>query len=119
MTINVTFELHQTHNKMKTKHYKIKTDTCKKWLQFLIEVKPLIKEAYIFNAGIGEVYLTCRGEYNDSPYPSETDDFDSIVSRHYNYTHYTLASKPQPEKRWLGKWITIDEVIIILKKVLK
>jgi len=98
--------------KIITKHYKIKYGTIEGWINFLkLMLKPRVKEAKIFHAGIGEIYLTCKGEYNDSPCPSETQDFHDVINEYYNFNHRTLSAKPNPQKNWSGSWKTIDEEI--------
>lgn len=101
------------------KYYKIKYNGLEKILRFLKELTDYVDEAKIFFAGMEEFYLIVKGDYETSPYPTETTDFQDIIAKQYNFTYTNLSAKPYPEKRWSGKWISINEKIGILEKLMK
>ncbi len=107
--------------KKTTMHYKLHTNDLADFLKLLKDLIPHIKKATIFSANIGEEYMTVTGDYDKQaamhPEISVTD-FDSIISDAKGIRYKRLSAKPQPEKRWKGKWVDINTRIKNLEKVL-
>lgn len=94
-----------------TKHYKIQYRTSEQLATMLRQLQPKVNKCNLFFAGMDMVYVTVKGEYDDSAYSTEEEDFHSVITQHFNFTYQSLASKPQPQKNWLGNWQPIDEVL--------
>jgi hypothetical protein len=105
-----------------TMYYKINSQALEDYLALLKSLKDYTKNVIAFSAGIGEDYLIVTGDYdkNAAMHPLEpTEDFDDIISNAKNITYKRLNAKPQPEKRWQGKWVNINDRIKRIESVLK
>jgi hypothetical protein len=109
--------------KKTTKYYKVRAFSIKDFSEFLKELKEYTDKIKVFSAGIGEEYLIVTGDYDEQaamhPMTSVTD-FDDIITRSKKIISYKrLDSKPTPEQRYSGKWVSADERINHIEEVLK
>ena len=73
-----------------TKHYKIQYRTSEQLANMLKQLQPKADKCNLFFAGMDTVYLSVKGEYDDSAYSTDEEDFHGVITRHFNFAYQSL-----------------------------